>query len=121
GGRRPPTRGRMGRTLRPGKAWTFGLIAVTGLWLAGCGQDDPPEAPQDPRPLVGARALQDFAARAGGTAAADVVARNDSTLTSEVAARVARIGADTGARVEAGRVLVELDAADYRLALTQAQ
>jgi len=111
----------MGGTLRPGKPWMFGLIAVAVIWLAGCGQEDAPEAPQDPRPLVAARALQDFAARAGGSAAADVVARNDSTLTSEVAARVARIGADTGARVEAGRVLVELDAADYRLALAQAQ
>jgi RND family efflux transporter MFP subunit len=111
----------MGGTLRPGRLWKFGLFAAAGLWLAGCGREEAPEAPQDPRPMVAARALQDFAARAGGAAAADVVARNDSTLTSEVAARVARIGADTGARVEAGRVLVELDAADYRLALTQAQ
>jgi RND family efflux transporter MFP subunit len=99
----------------------FAALALAGLWLAGCGQEDAPEAPQDPRPLVVARALQDFAARAGGSAAADVVARNDSTLTAEVAARVARIGADTGARVEAGRVLVELDDADYRLALAQAR
>jgi RND family efflux transporter MFP subunit len=108
-------------TLRTDTLRRFAVMAFTGLWLAGCGQDEAAEAPQDPRPLVAARALQDFAARAGGSAAADVVARNDSTLTSEVAARVARIGADTGARVEAGRVLVELDDADYRLALAQAR
>jgi RND family efflux transporter MFP subunit len=95
---------------------------VLTLWLAGCGgKTEEAAAPADTRPVVAVRALQDFAARAGGTAAADVIARNDSTLTAEVAARVARIGADAGTRVEAGRVLVELDPADYRLALEQAR
>ncbi len=98
------------------------LTCALGLGLSGCGgQREEAAAPADARPIVVARALQDFAARAGGSAAADVIARNDSTLAAEVAARVARIGADVGTRVEAARVLVELDPADYRLALEQAR
>lgn len=99
------------------------LLCALGLWLSGCGgQSGEPAAAADDRiAVVSARALQDFAARAGGSAAADVIARNDSTLTAEVAAKVARIGAETGSRVKAGRVLVELDPADYRLALEQAR
>lgn len=104
---------------------TRGIVLLTacGLWLSGCGQTEPPPAPApaNKAALVVARALQDFAAPAGGSAAADVIARNDSTLTAEVSAKVARIGADTASRVSAGQVLVELDAADYRLALTQAR
>lgn len=107
-----------------GIASGIALLTACGLWLSGCGQAEPPPTPK-PTPakaaVVVARALQDFAAPAGGSAAADVIARNDSTLTAEVAAKVARIGAETGSRVRAGQVLVELDASDYRLALMQAQ
>ncbi|CAN5716509.1 efflux RND transporter periplasmic adaptor subunit [soil metagenome] len=98
------------------------LTCILGLGVSACGgKREEATAPADSRPVVAVRALQDFAAPAGGSAAADVIARNDSTLTAEVAAQVARIGADAGARVEAGRVLVELDPADYRLALEQAR
>lgn len=96
-------------------------LLAGALLLAGCGRDTGPEtAAEDPRPQVVARALGEIAAPAGGSASADVLARNDSMLTSEVAARVQRIGADAGTRVEAGQLLVQLDPTDYRLALTQA-
>lgn len=96
-------------------------LLACALLLAACGRDAGPDTePADPRPEVVARALGEIAAPAGGSAAADVLARNDSVLTSEVAARVARIGADAGARVRRGELLVELDPTDYRLALSQA-
>jgi RND family efflux transporter MFP subunit len=54
-------------------------------------------------------------------APADVKALNDAQLSAEVAAVVAKVHADVGQRVEAGDVLVELDARDYQLSLSQAQ
>ena len=69
---------------------------------------------------VGVRPLREVALPDRGTAPASVIAPNDSRITAEVTARVARVHAKVGGTVEAGQLLLELDSADYRLALTQA-
>ncbi len=69
---------------------------------------------------VGVRALREVALPDRGTAPASVIAPNDSRIAAEVTARVARVHAEVGGTVKAGQLLLELDAADYRLALAQA-
>jgi RND family efflux transporter MFP subunit len=69
---------------------------------------------------VGVRPLRDVAMPDRGTAPASVVAPNDSRIAAEVTAVVARVHAEVGDTVETGQVLLELDPADYRLALAQA-
>jgi len=55
------------------------------------------------------------------TAPAQVVARNQSRLSAEVAGTVLRWTADVGASVRRGDVLVQLDPADFELALQRAE
>lgn len=54
-------------------------------------------------------------------APADVRALNSAQISAEVAAVVKAVYADVGQRVSAGELLVELDAGDYQLSLSQAQ
>ncbi|MCS7100056.1 MAG: efflux RND transporter periplasmic adaptor subunit, partial [Burkholderiaceae bacterium] len=65
-----------------------------------------------------ARAVHLFPER---DAPASVVARNESRLAAEIAARIVAIPVDVGQRVAAGAVVVQLDDADARLALVQAE
>lgn len=69
---------------------------------------------------VGVQPLREVALPVSGTAPASVIAPNDSHLAAEVTARVAQVHAEVGGTVEAGQLLLELDPADYRLALAQA-
>ncbi|HRD49143.1 MAG: efflux RND transporter periplasmic adaptor subunit [Candidatus Competibacter sp.] len=69
---------------------------------------------------VGVQPLREVALPDRGTAPASVIAPNDSRIAAEVTARVARVHAEVGGTVKTGQLLLELDAADYRLALAQA-
>lgn len=69
---------------------------------------------------VGVRPLREIALPDRGTAPASVIAPNDSRIAAEVTARVARVHAEVGGTIKAGHLLLELDTADYRLALAQA-
>ena len=69
---------------------------------------------------VGIRPLREIALPDRGTAPASVMAPNDSRIAAEVTAKVARVHAEVGGTVKAGQPLLELDGADYRLALAQA-
>ncbi|QQS54163.1 MAG: efflux RND transporter periplasmic adaptor subunit [Candidatus Competibacteraceae bacterium] len=76
---------------------------------------------QDVTPVeVGVRLVRDVALPDRGTAPARVIAPNDSRIAAEVTAKVARVHAEVGGTVKTGQLLLELDAADYRLALAQA-
>ena len=69
---------------------------------------------------VGVRPVREVALPDRGSAPASVIAPNDSRIAAEVTAKVARVHAEVGGTVKAGQLLLELDAADYRLALAQA-
>ena len=69
---------------------------------------------------VGVRSLREVALPDRGMAPASVIAPNDSRIAAEVTAKVAQVHAEVGGTVKAGQLLLELDAADYRLALAQA-
>ncbi len=69
---------------------------------------------------VGVRPLREVALPDRGTAPASVIAPNDSRIAAEVTAKVARVHAEVSGTVKAGQLLLELDDADYRLALAQA-
>lgn len=98
------------------------LLLLTGVvGLSGCSDDAPVPVKQAATPRVVVEQLADVAATAGGSAAADVVPLNDSTLSAELASTVRAIHADVGQNVQRGDLLLELDAADYRLALNQAE
>lgn len=68
---------------------------------------------------VTARPFHEIALPEAGAAPAQVIAPNDSQIAAEVTARVARIQAEVGGQVSIGDLLLELDDADYRLALDQ--
>lgn len=79
-------------------------------------------AAQSPAPAtVAVRPLSEVALPAQGSAAASVLSPNDSLIAADVTAKVARVHAEVGSTVRKGQPLLELDAADYRLALAQAQ
>ncbi len=67
-----------------------------------------------------ARPLAEVLLPATGSAAASVISPNDAVLAAEVTARVLRVAADVGSSVKRGDVLIELDPADQRLLLAQA-
>ncbi|HUM95458.1 MAG TPA: efflux RND transporter periplasmic adaptor subunit [Candidatus Competibacter sp.] len=92
---------------------TFALVGL--LFCAGA-LAQPAVAPVE----VGVRPLREVALPDRGTAPASVIASNDSRIAAEVTARVARVHVEVGGLVKAGQLLLELDAADYRLALAQA-
>jgi RND family efflux transporter MFP subunit len=69
---------------------------------------------------VGVQPLREVALPVSGTAPASVIAPNDSHIAAEVTAKVLRVHAEVGGTVSAGQLLLELDPADYRLALAQA-
>ena len=99
------------------------LLLALGSLLSGCSEDKaatPASTLADAGPRVVVEALSDVAARAGGSAAADVVPLNDSTLSAELSAKVLEVHADAGTSVKRGERLIELDPADFRLALSQA-
>jgi len=70
---------------------------------------------------VSVRPFREIALPDTGAAPASIIAPNDSRIAAEVTARVARIHVEVGGKVKAGDLLLELDAADYRLALAQAE
>ncbi len=92
----------------------FLLIAGLLLGPAALAQGDGPVE-------VGVRPLREVALPDRGKAPASVVAPNDSQISAEVTAKVVRVQTEVGGTVEAGQLLLELDPADYRLALAQAE
>jgi RND family efflux transporter MFP subunit len=70
---------------------------------------------------VSVRPFREVALPDTGAAPASIIAPNDSRIAAEVTARVARIHVEVGGKVKAGDLLLELDAADYRLALAQVE
>jgi RND family efflux transporter MFP subunit len=68
---------------------------------------------------VGIRSLREVALPDRGTAPASVIAPNDSQIAAEVTAKVAQVHVEVGGSVRAGQLLLELDPADYQLALAQ--
>ena len=92
------------------------ILLIAGLLLspAALAQND---GPVD----VGVRPLREVALPDRGKAPANVVAPNDSRISAEVTAKVVRVHTEVGGTVEAGQLLLELDPADYRLALAQAE
>lgn len=70
---------------------------------------------------VSARPVQELLVDSERRAPATVVSANRATLTSEVSAIVAAVHEDVGADVEKGELLVELDAANARNNLAQAE
>jgi len=83
------------------------LIATTTVWA------------QTPSMVI-SRPLAEIVEAARGTASASVVSRNDSVLAAQVNAPVLRVHADAGASVQRGALLIELDPADQKLLLAQA-
>lgn len=92
----------------------FLLIAGLLLGPAALAQGDGPVE-------VGVRTLREVALPDRGKAPASVVAPNDSRISAEVTAKVMRVQTEVGGTVEAGQLLLELDPADYQLALAQAE
>ena len=70
---------------------------------------------------VEVRPLREIALSDRGTAPAKVIAPNDSQIAAELTAKVAQVHAKVGGTIKAGQLLLELDATDYRLVLTQAE
>ncbi len=97
--------------------------ALSALMLAApaAAQAQPAAAASAPGALaVKTAPFAQLALRPQREAAAVVVARNDSRIAAEVAGTVQRWGPDTGARVAAGALLVEIDPSEHRLARERA-
>lgn len=77
-----------------------------------------PPAPQPAASTAAASAVHFFPERDAPAAA---VARNESRLGAEIAARIAAIPVEVGQTVPRGAVVVQLDDADARLAVAQAE
>jgi RND family efflux transporter MFP subunit len=110
--------------LQAGKAFLrvalYTALAVFPLLAGAASAPDSPKITAQPV-KVEARALKEVAIFPQRDVAANVQARNESKLASEVAGTVLRWTADTGASVRRGDVLVEIDPADFRLALDRAR
>ena len=99
-------------------AW---LIAVTTVTTVEAMAAAAPAAPASAAAAtVKTTAFEQIVLRPRREAAAVVVARNDSRISAEVTGTVQRWGADTGASVKRGELLVEIDATDHRLARDRA-
>jgi RND family efflux transporter MFP subunit len=80
-----------------------------------------PPADAGPAPAVKTQAFEQVALRPQRDAPAAVVPRNEARLAAEVSGRVLRWTVDTGGVVRRGALLVELDAADHRLAVERSR
>lgn len=91
-------------------AWLFVML----LW--------PLMQPQatTPVPIV-VQSLGEVGMPGNSTAPASVIAANDTRIAAELTAPVARIHVEVGDTVKARQLLLELDAADFRLLLAQAE
>lgn len=95
------------------------VAALGAAWLVlGAAQAQRP-APADAR--IATARFQEVALRPTREVAAVVVPRNESRIGAELAGTVRRWGADSGATVRRGDLLVELDAVDHRLARDRAR
>lgn len=92
------------------------ISAVALLFLATAGISQA----QSPIP-VSARPVQDLLVDSERRAPATVVSANRATITSEVTAIIKAVHRDVGANVAKGELLVELDAANARNSLAQAE
>lgn len=104
------------------------LAGALQLALAQPAQPAPPAQPVPPTPPAGTDALAlrtlpwaDAALRPEREASAAVRPRNESRIAAEVGGRVLRWTRDAGETVARGELLVEIDAADHRLARDRAR
>lgn len=91
------------------------------LLLAAALQSTAALAQSTPTIPVSARPVQELLVDSERRAPATVVSANRAVITSEVSAIVAAVHRDVGADVSKGDLLIELDAANARTTLTQAE
>jgi RND family efflux transporter MFP subunit len=91
------------------------------LLLAAALQSTAALAQSTPTIPVSARPVQELLVDSERRAPATVVSANQAVITSEVSAIVAAVHRDVGADVSKGDLLIELDAANARTTLTQAE
>jgi RND family efflux transporter MFP subunit len=95
-----------------------GLVLGCVLWLSGCSKPAPVAEPIRSVKVVtvGADALQSRV-----TYAAEIRARVESRLGFRVAGKIVSRRVEVGQRVQAGQVLAEIDAQDYKLSQAAAK
>lgn len=99
------------------------LLCVLCVFVVGCSRKGDPSAKASSTDVVAVKAMEARAENIArrvelvGTLEGD----QEVTVSSEVAARVAAIRADLGDQVQAGQVVIELDATSYRMAVDRQQ
>jgi membrane fusion protein, multidrug efflux system len=97
---------------------TFLLLAFVSLLITSCGkQTAAPETPRPVRTLVVTADQQHLMAEYAGS----IVARVESQLSFRVAGKIQARKVDVGSQVKVGQLLMQLDAQDLTLGLSQAQ
>lgn len=94
------------------------LLAAVSL-LAGCGAEPPAERAERTAPITVEPARSETV-QVVERSIGQLQSKASPLVAAEVAARVQKVNVDVGARVAAGAELVQLDAEDFRLALTAA-
>lgn len=97
------------------------LLGTPALWAQTAAPASTDAAAPAGRVTVEVQALETAWLRPEREAPADVVARNESRLSAEVSGSVLRWGADVGAPVKQGELLVQIDPRDYELAVQRAR
>jgi RND family efflux transporter MFP subunit len=95
-------------------------VAMLALLLAACSRPAPESVAQTSAPWVRTAAPRP-ASTAGLTLTGTVRARHESPLAFQVGGRIAARRVEAGQRIEAGRLLFELDPADLQQALHAAE
>ena len=114
--------------MKPGKAQSaiFVILITAIVWAAGCSRQPAivtaqPDGPTESMPVVRAIPVQPEPLRRQVEVVGTLAGDQEVALSSEVAGRVVKIHADLGDRVAEGQVLVELDPAEYQLAVERQQ
>ena len=100
------------------------ILSVLGLGLAGCGAHESPSAAESPRGAATAVRTAEVVSSGGAeeiAVPAAVQARNHAALSTRVPASVVELPYQEGQRVPAGAVVVRLDDAAVRAAVTAAE
>jgi RND family efflux transporter MFP subunit len=99
------------------------VTAVAVVLLAACGADERAALPRKTAGAeVGVRAVKPRSAAGSlATLTGELRAKSEAVLSSDVTGRIERLRVDVGDRVRKGDVLVEIDAAQVRIALQQAR
>jgi RND family efflux transporter MFP subunit len=98
----------------------FALLSASPALGQTAGSPSPQTAPAAAASVQTAR-LDSVWLQPERSAAATVLARNESRLSAEVGGRVLSWGADVGATVRRGDLLLQIDPTDHELALQRAQ